>query len=105
MHQGNNPVAFIQMNNFLNAIESIMNDVKLDPYILTYKLLQTFYSGNERISIEDFKKFFARFETYFQGNDIQMFLKEVRNLKRKGDLIDIKEIACMVRNDVEMMPK
>ena len=65
VHQGNNPLAFIQMNNFLSAIESIMNDVKLDPYILTYKLLQTFYSGNERISIEDFKKFFARFETYF----------------------------------------
>ena len=82
-----------------------MNDTKLDPYILTYKLLLTFYSGQELINMTDFKKFFARFEFYFQGNDIRMFLKEIALLQRKEDLIDIKEVASMIRNDVEMLPK
>lgn len=43
----------------------IMNDVKLDPYILVHKLLLFFYSGNENLQMGDIKKFFARFETYF----------------------------------------
>ena len=34
-----------------------------------------------------------------------MFLKEAALFQRKDELIDIKEIASMVRNDVEMMPK
>lgn len=101
----NNPLAFIQLNNFIKAVEMVMNDTKLDPYILTYKLLLTFYSGQELINMTDFKKFFARFEFYFQGNDIRMFLKEIALLQRKEDLIDIKEVASMIRNDVEMLPK
>jgi hypothetical protein len=43
----------------------VMNDVKLDPYILVSKLLTTYYSGMEKIKFSDFKKFFSRFETYF----------------------------------------
>ena len=102
---GNNPLAFIQLQNFTQAVEMVMNDVKLDPYILVYKLLIFFYSGNETLSMPELKKFFARFETYFQGNDVQMFLKEVALLLRKNDMVDIKEIASMIKNDVEMFPR
>ena len=73
----NNPMAFIQLNNFISAIEMVLNDIKLDPYILVYKLLLTFYSGQEQLTMSNFKKFFARFETYFEGNDIKIFLKEI----------------------------
>ena len=52
----------------------VTNDVKLDPYILVSKLLTTYYSGMEKIKFQDFRKFFIRFETYFQGNDVHMFL-------------------------------
>lgn len=58
-------LAHIQLHNFLKSIEMVMNDVKLDPYILVSKLLTTYYSGMEKIKIADFKKFFIRFETYF----------------------------------------
>ena len=61
----NNPMAFVQLGSFINAIEMVLNDIKLDPYILVYKLLLTFYSGQEQITMQNFKKFFARFETYF----------------------------------------
>lgn len=41
----NNPMAFVQLGSFIYAIEMVLNDIKLDPYILVYKLLLTFYSG------------------------------------------------------------
>lgn len=83
----------------------VMNDVKLEPYVLTHKLLLTYYSGQEIVRMTDIKKFFARFERYFQGSDIKGFLKEVALIKRQDDLIDIKEIASIIKNDVDMMPK
>ena len=61
----NNSQAFIQVNTFMKAVEMVMNDVRHDPYILTLKLLTTLYSGHETITLVEFKKFFARFETYF----------------------------------------
>jgi hypothetical protein len=83
----------------------VTNDVKLDPFILVSKLLTTYYSGMEKIKFSDFKKFFVRFESYFQGNDIFLFLQEVELLMRKDELVDINEIASMIRNDIELMPK
>jgi len=88
----------------MKAVEMVMNDVKHDPYILTLKLLTTLYSGHESVTMEDFKKFFARFETYFDKLDVQLFLKEVELLERNG-LIELREIAAMIRNDVDMMPR
>lgn len=83
----------------------VMNDVKLDPFILVSKLLTTYYSGLEKIKFADFRKFFKRFETYFQGNDAELFLQEVELLMRRDELVDINEIASMIRNDIELMPK
>jgi len=82
-----------------------MNDVKLDPFILVSKLLTTYYSGMEKITFQDFKKFFLRFESYFLEQDVKLFLNEVKLLMRRDELIDINEIASMVRNDIECMPK
>ena len=79
-HGGNNPHNIIQRENFIQAVEMVMNDVKLDPYILVYKLLIFFYPGNENLSLDELKQFFARFASYFQGNDVDMFLKEVARL-------------------------
>lgn len=64
-NEGNHPTAFIQLNKFIHAIEMVMNDVKLEPYVLTHKLLLTYYSGQEMVRMVDIKKFFARFERYF----------------------------------------
>ena len=56
----------IQLHNFIKAIEMVMNDSKLDPYILVSKLMTTYYAGVEKIDINNLKKFFVRFGTYFQ---------------------------------------
>ena len=58
--------------------------------------------------MRDFEKFFARFDSYFpveHRKDVKMFIREVELLKRKNDQIDIKEIASLVKNDVDMFPK
>lgn len=83
----------------------VMNDTKLDPYILVSKLLTTYYSGIEKISYQDFKKFFVRFQSYFLESDVKLFLLEAKLLCRRDELIDINEIASMIRNDIELMPK
>ena len=59
----------VQLHNFIKASEMVMNDVKMDPFLLVSKMLASFYSGLEKIKFSDFKKFFIRFESYFQGND------------------------------------
>ena len=53
------------MHNFIKAIEMVMNDSKLDPYILVSKLLTTYYAGVEKIDYTNLRKFFVRFGTYF----------------------------------------
>ena len=58
-------LAHIQLHNLIKAIEMVLNDVKLDPFILVSKLLTTYYSGMEKIRFQDFKKFFIRFDSYF----------------------------------------
>ena len=83
----------------------VLNDVKLDPFILVSKLFTTYYSGMEKVKFEDFRKFFNRFESYFLKSDIAMFLNEAEYLVRRDHLIDIDEIACMIRNDIECLPK
>ena len=76
-------LAHIQLHNLIKAIEMVLNDVKLDPFILVSKLLTTYYSGMEKIRFEDFKKFFIRFDSYFQPGDVVMFLREVELLARR----------------------
>lgn len=98
-------MANIQLHNYIKAIEMVLNDVKLDPFILVSKLLTTYYSGMEKVKFDDFKKFFNRFESYFIKSDIVMFLREAELLVRRDQLISIDEIACMIRNDIECMPK
>ena len=73
-------LSHIQLHNLLIAIEMVLNDVKLDPFVLVSKLLQTYYSGMEKVRFQDLRKFFQRFETYFVPGDVLAFLIEVENL-------------------------
>ena len=104
-HKLDTALGHIQLSNFIKAVEMVMNDTKLDPFILVSKLFTTYYSGMEKVSFEDFKKFFVRFNSYFAESDTKLFLEEVRLLMRKDELIDISEVASMIRNDIELMPK
>lgn len=89
----------------------VINDTKLDPYILVQKLFGMFFSGVQQIKFNDFDAFMQRFFSYFTEPDLELFLKEVKMLERKDPdnpgefLVDINEIAAMIKNDIEMMPR
>lgn len=84
----------------------VINDMKLDPFILVQKLFGMFFSGVQKIKFDDFELFIRRFETYFNEPDLDLFLREVKLLERgEEDLIAIDEIAGMIKNDIEMMPR
>ena len=66
----------------------------------------------KRIEFDDFKKFLERFRTYFDVNDLRLFIIEVelltprkREPNSEDSTIDIDEIAAMIRNDIQMMPR
>lgn len=83
-----------------------MNDVKLDAYNLTYKTLLAFYSGQELIHLDDFKKFFIRFESYFPDkDDVKAFLREICLIEVQDGMIDLRQVAMLVRNSVDLFPK
>lgn len=83
------------------AVESILNDVKADPYQLILNLLRLFFEGEDHVSYERFLSFFGEFVSYFQQSDIDGFLKEVQFIKRESDEVYFQEIASMIRDDVE----
>jgi len=82
----------------------VLNDSRLDPYNLVYKLLLTFFSGEQKVKPEQLEELFERFESYFLEGDRKLFLEECSLLIR-GGTIDIKEVAAMINNDVEMFPR
>ena len=90
----------------IDLLKHIMGQLKaLADGAVKFRVGDPYYSGMEKIKFTDFKKFFARFETYFQPSDITLFLAEVELLQRREEMVDILEIASMIRNDIELMPK
>jgi hypothetical protein len=41
--------------------------------------------------------------SYFEGNDVDDFLKEVSTLKINHEMIEITEVASLIRNDIELL--
>ena len=78
-----------------------MNDVKVDPFFLVKHLLLTFFNKQETVSYEQLLTFFGEFASYFEPGDVEGFFSEVNYIKRGHEMIDINEIAAMIRDDVE----
>jgi hypothetical protein len=57
------------------------------------------------VTYDKLLKFFKEFSSYFEPNDITNFLKEVLYIKRDKEEIDLRELASMIRDDVESFPK
>lgn len=101
----NNALNHIQIHSLVKAVEMVINDSMLDPYLVVNKLLNLFFANVQRVSLDDFKTFMYRFESYFNKDDLRFFLREVEQLERSDGLIDLSEIAALVRNDIESMPR
>lgn len=82
-----------------------MNDSKIDAYYLVFNLLTMFFNEKKKVTYETLLKFFDAFGTYFEESDKQVFLNEVHYIKRDREEIDLRELASMIRDDVENFPK
>ena len=67
---------------FSKAVENHFNDVKIDPYLLVFKLFKTFFNQKQRVYYEDIETFFGEFNSYFIQKDIEVFLFELSFIKR-----------------------
>ena len=83
------------------SIESISNDVKVDPYDVVKSILQVFLNGRTEISFEELREFFSQYHNYFTKEDVKIFMSEVMAIQRDGARIDIQEIASLIRDDIE----
>jgi len=97
----------IDFKQIRDAIKQTYNDVKVDPYdvisAIFMLLLKDKYSY--KLSYEDIEAFYDEYEGYFEKKDIEEFKEEILSLQRDGGLIDIQEIASLIRDDIECYPR
>jgi hypothetical protein len=61
--------------------------------------------NKQKLSIHDIKKFFNVYEGYFEKEDVTDFLNELVAIQRDGALIDVQEVASLIRDDIECFPR
>jgi len=74
------------------VVENHFNDVKIDPYLLVFKLFKTFFKQQVRVPYEQLELFFGEFGSYFIDTDVETFLKEVALIKRDSDESNIIDL-------------
>lgn len=84
-----------------------MNDANTDPYALVLYLFKLKFGEQENlIYLSDVKAFLYEFATYFQGDDLSRFLRDVElGLRLEGDRVQVTQIAAMIKHASEGFPK
>ena len=95
----------IKFKDLLNAIEQTTNDVKVDPFEVVKTIFTLIMKNKPKLSIEDIKHFFNVYDGYFEREDVQDLLNELVAIQRDGSLIDVQEIASLIRDDIECFPR
>lgn len=80
-----------------------MNDANTDPAALVLYLFKLKFGEQESlIYLSDLKAFFEEFAAYFQGDDLEHFIKDVElGHCIDGDRVEISQIASMIKHASE----
>ena len=91
----------------MEAVESYMNDANTDPYALVIYLFRSkFGDNNNLIYLSDVKAFLHEFSTYFQGDDLNRFIRDIELSNRlEGERVQVTQIASMIKHASEGFPK
>ena len=95
----------IKFKELLIAIEQTTNDVKVDPFEVVKSIFILIMKNKQKLSISDVKQFFNVYDGYFEREDVQDFINELISIQRDGSLIDVQEIASLIRDDIECFPR
>jgi hypothetical protein len=84
-----------------------MNDANMDPYALVLYLFKLKFGEQENlVYLSDVKAFLQEFSTYFQGDDLNRFVKDVElGHKLEGERVAVQQIAAMIKHASEGFPK
>ena len=80
-----------------------MNDANTDPYALVLYLFKLKFGEQEaQLYLSDVKAFLQEFASYFQGDDLNRFMKDIdMNLRVEGNRVEVAQIAAMIRHASE----
>ena len=97
----------ITLGDFTDAVESYMNDANMDPYALVLYLFKMKFGEQESmVYVQDVKAFLQEFASYFQGDDLGKFVKDLElGLKLEGERVQVSQIAAMIKHSSEGFPK
>ena len=90
----------VKFRNLMDAISQTTNDVKIDPYDVVSTIFLLLLKEKDKLSMNDIESFFAEYEGYFEKEDVDEFLDEILSLQRESGLIDVQEIASLIRDDI-----
>ena len=90
----------VEIRDLIDAITQTTNDAKIDPYDVVSTIFSLLLKEKDKLSINDIEEFFQEYEGYFEKEDIDEFLEEIKALQRESGLIDIQEIASLIRDDM-----
>ena len=81
----------ITLGDFTDAVESYMNDANMDPYALVLYLFKMKFGEQEAlVYVQDVKAFLQEFASYFQGDDLGKFVKDLElGLKLEGERVQV----------------
>ena len=95
----------MKYKGLMNAVMKTTNDVKIDPYDVIITIFLLLLREKDKLSINEVENFFKEYDGYFEKEDVDEFMEEILSLQRDSGLIDIQEIASLIRDDIECFPR
>lgn len=95
----------IKKDLYLRAIREFINDARFDPFVVLHEIFGEKFNNNGLVKYNHIEEFLRPYDSIFQEGDLDKFLKELKNIKRNMNLIDIKELSSLIKNDIEGLPK
>ena len=96
---------YVNYRQLDDAMVQVVNDVQVDPYDVIKRIFFLLANVESKVSLEQLEEFFIEYEGYFELDDVEEFKEEILCLQRDGGLIDIQEIASLIRDDIECFPR
>jgi hypothetical protein len=101
----------IDQEGFRKSIMKILNSSTLRPDQVARALLMNYFKESQglrnanEVTIADLENFVNEFSWHLNQDDIRDFLWEVRFLLDDSGKLQVREVAGMIRDDVESFPK
>ena len=101
----NAKLGYIDFLGLMMEIEKKTNDVKIDPYDVIVAVMYYWMNKKTHLSIESYKEFFQSRINHFDIEDVREIIKELLCIQRSSGIIDVKEFASLIRDDIYNYPK